>query len=131
MSVIAPSLIHGLIIASGGAIGALSRYLTSQYIYNRFGQDFPYGTLGVNIIGSLLMGFLYIILVERMVLSSEWRSFLLIGLLGAFTTFSTFSIESLNLIFSGEFFKAGLNIVLSVILCIIAAWIGVVVGRQL
>ncbi|VAW95804.1 Fluoride ion transporter CrcB [hydrothermal vent metagenome] len=131
MSVLTPSLINGLIIASGGAIGALTRYLTSQYIYNRFGQDFPYGTLGVNVIGSLFMGLLYILLIERMVLSAEWRSFLLIGLIGAFTTFSTFSIESLNLIFNGELFKAGLNIVLSVILCIIAAWVGVIVGRQL
>ncbi len=131
MSSFTPTLIQGLLIASGGAIGALSRYTTSQYIYHRFGQDFPYGTLGVNIIGSLLMGFLYILFLERLSLSPEWRNFLLIGLLGAFTTFSTFSIETLNLIFSGELFKALLNIILSVFLCIFAAWVGVVIGRQL
>ena len=131
MSNITPSLLQGLVIACGGAIGALLRYMTSQFIYHRVGQEFPYGTLGVNIIGSLLMGFLYILLIERFALSSEWRSFLLIGLLGAFTTFSTFSIETLNLIFSGELVKAALNIVLSVLLCIIAAWIGIVIGRQL
>jgi len=131
MSSFTPSLIQGVVIASGGAIGALLRYMTSQFIYNRFGTEFPYGTLGVNIIGSLLMGFLYILFVERLVLSGEWRSFLLIGLLGAFTTFSTFSIETLNLMFSGELFKAGLNIILSVLLCIVAAWVGVVIGRQI
>jgi len=131
MSFIAPSITHGLVIACGGAIGALLRYLTSQYIYHRLGTDFPYGTLGVNIIGSILMGFIYILLVERLAISAEWRSFLMIGLLGAFTTFSTFSIETLNLMFSGELFKAGLNIVLSILLCIIAAWVGVVLGRQI
>jgi CrcB protein len=131
MSSFTPSVIQGIVIASGGAIGALSRYMTSQYIYNRFGTDFPYGTLGVNVIGSLLMGFLYILFIERLELSAELRSFLLIGLLGAFTTFSTFSIETLNLMFSGELVKAVLNIVLSVLLCLIAAWVGVVIGRQL
>lgn len=131
MSFLTPSVLQGLVIASGGAIGALLRYITSQFIYNRLGQEFPYGTLGVNIIGSLLMGFFYILFIERLALSSEWRSFLLIGLLGAFTTFSTFSIETLNLMFSGELIKAVLNIVISVLLCIIAAWVGVVIGRQL
>ncbi len=131
MSFITPSVLQGLVIASGGAIGALLRFVTSQFIYNRLGTNFPYGTLGVNIIGSLLMGFLYILFIERLALSTEWRSFLLIGLLGAFTTFSTFSIETLNLMFSGELVKAALNIVLSVLLCIIAAWVGVVIGRQL
>lgn len=131
MSFFTPSIVQGLVIASGGAIGALLRYMTSQFIYNRVGQDFPYGTLGVNIIGSLLMGFIYILFIERLTLSPEWRSFLLIGLLGAFTTFSTFSIETLNLMFNGELLKAALNIVLSVLLCIMAAWIGVVIGRQL
>ncbi|MFV1983598.1 MAG: fluoride efflux transporter CrcB [Thiohalomonadales bacterium] len=131
MTFFTPSILQGLVIASGGAIGALLRFITSQFIYNRLGTNFPYGTLGVNIIGSLLMGFLYILFIERLALSTEWRSFLLIGLLGAFTTFSTFSIETLNLMFSGELVKAALNIILSVLLCIIAAWVGVVIGRQL
>jgi len=130
MSVIAPSIMQGIIIACGGAIGAVLRYTSSQFIHSKFGTDFPYGTLGVNIIGSLLMGFLYILFVEKLSLSSEWRSFLVIGLLGAFTTFSTFSVETLNLMFSGELAKAGLNIVLSVLLCIFAAWLGVFIGRQ-
>ena len=131
MSSFTPTLLQGAVIASGGAIGALLRYLTSQFIYKQYGTEFPYGTLGVNIIGSLLMGFLYILFIERLSLSPEWRNFLLIGLLGAFTTFSTFSIETLNLMFSGELVKAALNIILSVLLCIFAAWIGVVIGRQI
>jgi len=100
-------------------------------IYSVTGKDFPYGTLVVNVAGSLLMGLLYIVLIERIVESAEWRSFLLIGLLGAFTTFSTFSIETLNLFEEGELIRALLNIVLSVVLCIGAAWLGMVMGRQI
>lgn len=124
-------MMQWIAIASGGALGAVLRYATSTLIYNKFGQGFPYGTLGVNIIGSFIMGCLYILLIERLSVATEWRSFLLIGLLGAFTTFSTFSLETLNLMFSGEITKAMLNIALSVILCLFAAWFGVLIGRQL
>jgi len=94
------------------------------------GRGFPYGTLVVNIVGSLLMGLLYVFLFERMDVNTEWRAGLIIGLLGAFTTFSTFSIETLNLIEAGEQLKAGMNIILSVTLCILGCWIGMVFGRQ-
>ena len=91
---------------------------------------FPYGTLTVNVVGSLLMGFCYVFMIERMDVSVEWRAALMIGLLGAFTTFSTFSIETLNLLESGEQLKAALNILLSVTLCIIGCWLGMIVGRN-
>ena len=120
-----------LMIAAGGAVGSLMRFLLSSGVHRLAGRDFPYGTLSVNVIGSLLMGILYIVLVERASLGAEWRALLLVGFLGAFTTFSTFSIETLNLLENGELLKAGTNVFLSVFLCILAAWSGVIVGRQL
>ena len=122
---------HTVVIAAGGAVGALFRFWVSSGVYAVTGRDFPYGTLVVNLLGSLLMGFLYIALIERIAVSAEWRSFLLIGVLGAFTTFSTFSIETLNLFEDGELVRAFLNIVLSVVLCVGAAWLGIIMGRQL
>lgn len=118
-----------LFIATGGATGALLRYWMSNGVYALLGRDFPYGTLAVNVTGSLTMGVLYILLFERMDISIEWRAGLMIGLLGAFTTFSTFSIETLNLIEAGEQFRAGLNILLSMSLCILGCWIGMLIGR--
>lgn len=120
-----------LAVALGGAIGALGRYWMSTWIYARLGADFPWGTLAVNVLGSLIMGFLYILLLERATLDPLWRALLMVGLLGAFTTFSTFSIETLSLLQSAQFLKAGLNIMLSVLLCITAAWLGLTIGRQL
>jgi CrcB protein len=118
-------------IATGGALGALFRFWFSNGVYGLFGRGFPYGTLAVNLLGSLLMGFLYILLLDRMTAYPELRGALLVGFLGAFTTFSTFSIETLNLIEQAEFFKAGLNMVVSVTACVVACWFGVLLGRQL
>jgi len=120
-----------LAIAGGGALGAVLRFAMSSAIYRILGREFPYGTLAVNVLGSLLMGFLFVVLVERLALSAEWRAALLIGLLGAFTTFSTFSFETLALFESGQLFKAFLNIILSVCLCLAATWLGLSLGRQL
>lgn len=118
-----------LAIAGGGAMGALLRFWMSTGIYNVLGRGFPYGTLAVNVLGSLLMGFFYVLLIDKLPLSPTWRAALLVGLLGAFTTFSTFSMETLNLIEEGELVKAMLNVALSVMLCLVAAWIGVLAGR--
>ena len=118
-------------IASGGAVGALMRFWVSGSIYSIYGHDFPYGTLVVNVLGSFLIGLLFVLLNERFSLDPTWRAALLIGLLGAFTTFSTFSIETLNLFLAGEMVRAALNIILSVVVCIFATWLGLLIGRQI
>jgi CrcB protein len=123
-------MMQTLAIASGGAAGALLRFWMSSGVYNWLGRGFPYGTLAVNVLGSLLMGFLYVMLVDKLSLGANWRAALLVGLLGAFTTFSTFSIETLNLVEEGEAIKALMNVLLSVMLCLIAAWAGVLAGRS-
>jgi len=120
-----------LAIAGGGALGAVLRFGMSNAVYRILGREFPYGTLAVNVLGSLLMGFLFVMLVERLAISAEWRAALLVGLLGAFTTFSTFSFETLALFESGEPVKAMTNIALSVFLCLAATWLGLSLGRQL
>ncbi len=118
-------------IAAGGASGALLRFWMSTWVYSLLGRDFPYGTLVVNVVGSLLMGLFSILLIERMSLGPEWRAAVLIGLLGGFTTFSSFSIETLNLIEAGAHGRAIANMFLSVVLCVGAAWLGVILGREL
>jgi CrcB protein len=120
-----------LAIAAGGALGALLRYWTSIAVHARLGMAFPYGTLAVNVLGSLLMGFLYIWLIDRMAAGPALRAFLLIGVLGAFTTFSTFSMETLNLLEAGHPGKALANVLVSVVVCVTAAGLGVVAARQL
>ncbi|HAJ91862.1 MAG TPA: fluoride efflux transporter CrcB [Gammaproteobacteria bacterium] len=120
-----------LAIAAGGAVGALLRYWTSTAVHSRLGTAFPYGTLAVNVLGSLLMGFLYIWLIERMAAGPALRAFLLIGVLGAFTTFSTFSMETLNLMEAGHPGKALANMLVSVIVCVASAGLGVLAARQL
>lgn len=118
-------------IAAGGAAGAVMRFLVSNGVHRLLGPAFPYGTLTVNVFGSLAMGFLYVYLIERSSLGPEWRALIVVGFLGAFTTFSTFSIETLNLLENGAITKALANILLSVVTCIMASWLGMILGRQL
>lgn len=118
-------------IAMGGALGAVLRYSVSTGIYGWFGRGFPYGTLAVNVLGSLAIGLLSELFMQRMMVSPETRAAILIGVLGAFTTFSTFSLETMNLLEQGNLLKAFLNVFLSVLLCLIATWFGLLLGRQL
>ena len=94
-----------------------------------FGAKFPIGTMAVNAIGSLLIGFLSITLTEKLIVSTELRFAVLVGLLGGFTTFSTFTIETLSLIQQGSYISAASNIILSVTLCLLACFIGVLLAR--
>ncbi|WP_200387399.1 fluoride efflux transporter CrcB [Thiocapsa imhoffii] len=120
-----------IVIAAGGALGALARYGMSNAVYAVLGRGFPWGTLAVNVLGSFLMGLLFVLFLERFNLAPEWRSAILIGVLGAFTTFSTFSIETLNLLEQGAMLAAFWNMVLSVWLCVLVCWAGVLLGRSL
>lgn len=111
-------------IALGGACGASLRFYFSQLILNWLGKGFPFATLAVNISGSLIMGTLYGLIEQGIIEVSIYRTLIGIGFLGAFTTFSTFSLDTLLLMQQGEFIKALLNVLLNVSLCIFAAGIG-------
>ncbi|NJD07748.1 MAG: fluoride efflux transporter CrcB, partial [Methylococcaceae bacterium] len=112
-------------IAGGGALGALLRFWVANGIYAWLGRGFPHGTLFVNVTGCLLMGLLTELLLQRLPAAVEYRAALLVGFLGAYTTFSTFAIETLALFEQGSHWKALLNILLSVLLCLVGVWIGV------
>lgn len=120
-----------LAIAAGGALGALLRYFAVNAVAAWLGRGFPWGTLLVNVSGCLLMGVLYVLFVERSALAPEWRLGLLTGVLGAYTTFSAFSIETLQLFEEVGLVPALANVALSVVLCLLAVWLGAGLGRQL
>lgn len=119
------------LIAAGGALGSVCRYWIASGMHALWGRDFPYGTLTVNVLGSLIIGLLYVLLYERLDAGPEWRALLIIGLLGGFTTFSSFSIETMNLLETGAQLRAGMNVLLSVSLCLSACWLGMVLARQI
>ena len=120
-----------LAIAAGGAMGALLRFWVSGGVHSMVGRSFPYGTLTVNVLGSLLIGILYVVFNERVEVNPYWRALLMVGVLGAFTTFSTFSMETLELLEKGDVFKAVTNVLLNVVMCVGAAWVGVLIVRYL
>lgn len=125
-------MIQLLLIGLGSAIGGMSRYLLSNSVYNLISKDFPYGTLSVNMLGSFFIGVISTILMDRFEgLAVPLRALLIIGFLGGFTTFSSFSMETLNLLEGGEIFRAILNVVLSLVLCLLLTGMGVLLGRQL
>lgn len=111
-------------IALGGATGACLRYFLSQLMLQWFGKGFPFGTLLVNIVGSFFLGFLYSLLEHGQLEDALWRTTIGIGFLGALTTFSTFSVDTLMLFQQGLWFKAALNVTLNILCCLFAAWLG-------
>lgn len=117
-----------LFIGAGSFIGGISRYLLSTSIQNKFLSTFPFGTLGVNIIGCLLIGIVYGI-ADNGNLTAEWRLFLATGILGGFTTFSAFSNESVSMLRDGQFWYASLYIVSSVLLGLIATFAGILITK--
>ena len=122
-------MLQVIAIACGGALGALSRYFVIGLVTEWLGKDFPFGTLFVNVLGSFLIGILYVVVVLKMHVSPELKSILVVGFLGAFTTFSTFSLEAFNFISQGLLLSAVTYILSSVILCILAVWAGVSLAK--
>jgi len=120
-----------LAVASGGALGAVTRHGLNTLAAGWFGSHFPYGILIINVLGSLLMGVLFVLLLERSMLPTIWRSILMVGALGAFTTFSTFSLQAFELIESGRLLAGSIYILSSVFLCLIAVLIGIYLTREL
>jgi len=118
-------------IALGGSLGAISRYWVSTSTYSWLGSNFPYGTLMVNLTGSLVMGFLTVVLVQRFDVSDQVRLGLIVGFLGSFTTFSAFSMDTIHWIENGAVLKALAYVLVSVIACVLGAWAGVISAKQL
>ncbi len=113
-------------IAIGSALGGAGRYWCSGFIAERFGETFPWGTLTVNVVGSAIIGFVATLTGPdgRLFVPSEARQFVMIGILGGFTTFSSFSLQTLTLSADGEWLYAAVYIVLSLLLCLLGVWLG-------
>ena len=124
-------MVELLAIGLGGAVGALCRYGVTLWASSLVGINFPYSTLIINVLGSFAVGLVFILLVERNLLAPIWRSVLMVGFLGAFTTFSTFSLQALGLMEEGRYMGALGYIASSVITCILATALGMYLARQM
>ena len=120
-----------VLIGIGGVLGANARYLVSVWAARRIGADFPYGTLIVNLSGSLLLGFLATGIVRRVVYEPEVQLLVSVGFLGAYTTFSTFAFESVGLVRRRAYVLATANVLGSTVLGLLGAWIGAMVARAI
>lgn len=120
---------HWLAIALGGAFGAVARAFIAGWMQKSLGAGFPFGTLAVNFIGSFVIGFLFVLLVERLNMPGYWRELLVVGFLGALTTFSTFSLEIVNFLQQGQWHIALVYLLASLIGCFTLTWLGLTVGR--
>lgn len=118
-----------LAVAAGGAIGASLRWWLAGAIQRASGSSFPWGTFAVNAIGSFLLGFLFVYLIERSTFGEIPRLLITVGLLGAFTTFSTYSLESIRLLEEGALDIAAGNIIGQVLLCLSLTWFGIQAAR--
>lgn len=118
-------------VAIAGALGALARYSLGGFIANRSKTPFPVETLVINVSGSLILGFVFVLLTERFLPHPALRTALTVGFLGAYTTFSTFSFETLRLIEDGAVALAVANVVASVVAGLVAVYLGTVVGRAI
>ncbi|MGL4753774.1 MAG: fluoride efflux transporter CrcB [Aeromonadaceae bacterium] len=113
-----------LFVAAGGALGSCLRYFLTQLMMTLFGKSFPFGTLSVNLLGSLAIGITLGVLQQEVLTSHPWRPFIMVGILGGLTTFSSFSLDTLLLLQQGEWLKGVLNIVINVGCCLLLTWIG-------
>jgi CrcB protein len=113
-------------IALGSALGGMARYWCSGFVAARFGETFPWGTVLVNVLGSFLIGLVAALTAPdgRLLVGAHARQFVMLGVLGGFTTFSSFSLQTLNLLHAGEWSRALANVGASVVLCLVAVWLG-------
>jgi fluoride exporter len=118
-----------ILVFAGGGLGAALRYWLQGVVYNRTGAGFPYGTVAVNVLGCFVIGLLMVSLEERFLATPSLRLFLTIGILGGFTTFSSFSYETLALLREGEFLLGFANVGISVVSCLVATWAGMQIGK--
>ena len=122
---------HLLAVAAGGAVGASLRWLLAGAVQRAGGGAFPWGTFAVNALGSFALGFLFVYLIERSTTGELLRLAVTVGLLGAFTTFSTYSLESIRLMQSGAFGLAAANVLGQVFVCLVLTWLGVQLARMI
>jgi CrcB protein len=119
-------MLNGLLIFVGGGLGSVARWWASGFVADKFGETFPWGTMIVNVTGSFLIG-LFATLTGpegRVLAPASLRAFFMLGVCGGYTTFSSFSLQTLNLAEDGQWFRAGANTVLSVVLCLAGVWLG-------
>ncbi|GHC63151.1 fluoride efflux transporter CrcB [Limoniibacter endophyticus] len=124
-------MMHLLLVCAGGAIGAGLRHLANMVLLRWFGPGFPWGTMAVNVSGSLVMGFFAALLARKLGASTEWRLFFATGILGGYTTFSAFSLETVNLWLDGREMAAAAYVAVSVIFGLLALCAGLWFGRSL
>ncbi len=120
-----------IFIALFGALGCLSRYFLSGWVYSLAGRAFPSGTLAVNLVGAFLIGLIMEFSLRTTLISPTLRAGLTIGFLGGLTTFSTFSYETFRLLEEGELLIAGVNVLVSVMVCLVFTWLGIITARAL
>jgi len=124
-------LINLAVVGLGGFIGAITRYTIAVWIGQKWGRDFPLATFVINVSGSFLIGLLMYLLTQRLMVNPIWRLFLVVGFLGAYTTFSTFAYETGKLIQDGEWVFAAANVVFSVLAGLLALKIGEMLSKLL
>jgi fluoride exporter len=120
-----------LLISAGAILGANARYWLGDWAAQKWGAGFPIGTLLINLTGSLLLGFFMTLATERFLIDPRWRLFFAVGFLGAYTTFSTYTYESFNLLFNGQWVSGLLNLLGSTVIGVLAAGLGVYLGKSL
>jgi CrcB protein len=120
-----------LLIGIGSFLGGICRYYSQQVVSKFFPSPLPYGTLAVNIVGCFLIGLIFGLSDRGNILNSEWRLFLTTGFCGGFTTFSTFSYESINLLRDGEFFMLALYVVLSILVGFASTYLGLLITKSI
>lgn len=122
-------MLEVIIVTIGGGLGSAARYLVSTWAAARFGAEFPYGTLIVNIVGCFIIGAFVTMTTERLIISPYWRLFVTVGIVGGFTTFSSFSYETMHLLQETDVLRAFYNVGLNVIVGFSATWLGIGLAR--